>query len=99
MRKCPVKLRAVLSMAGFVLGLAALGFAVQNPGETGLIVHEWGTFTSIAGEDGLALDWRPLPATNDLPHFIHDLADADGFRHNCSKCDLTGKIRMETPVL
>jgi hypothetical protein len=94
-----MKLWAALSMVGFALGLVALGFAGQNAGETGLIVHEWGTFTSIAGEDGLALEWRPLAATNDLPHFVHDLADADGFRHDCSKCDLTGKIRMETPVL
>ena len=23
-----------------------------------LIVHEWGTFTSIAGKDGVAVDWR-----------------------------------------
>jgi hypothetical protein len=97
-----MKLRAMLLIVALASGLAAFGFAIQNTGETGLIVHEWGTFTSIAGEDGMALDWRPLTATNDLPHFIHDLAtapNAAGFRHGCSKCDLTGKIRMETPVL
>ena len=94
-----MKLRVALLVAALASGLAAFGSAVQNSDQTGLIVHEWGTFTSVAGEDGVALDWRPLAATNDLPHFIHDLADAGGFRHDCAKCDLTGKIRMETPVL
>ncbi|HYO91632.1 MAG TPA: hypothetical protein VEQ40_08350, partial [Pyrinomonadaceae bacterium] len=27
--------------------------------ENRLIVHEWGTFTSIAGKDGVSLEWRP----------------------------------------
>jgi hypothetical protein len=97
-----MKLRAMLLAAALASGLAAFGFAVQNTGETGLIVHEWGTFTSIAGEDGMALDWRPLTATNDLPHFVHDVSAftaSSGLRHECQKCDLTGKIRMETPVL
>lgn len=96
-----MKLRAMLLAMALVSGLAAFGFAIQNTGETGLTVHEWGTFTSIAGEDGMALDWRPLAATNDLPHFIHNVAaaNAGGLRHDCVKCDLTGKIRMETPVL
>jgi hypothetical protein len=91
-----------LLLVGFALGLAALGFANQNAGEAELVVHEWGTFTSIAGEDGAALEWRPLAAANDLPGFVHDFAagaTADGLRHDCQKCDLTGKIRMETPVL
>jgi hypothetical protein len=68
-----------------------------------LVVHEWGTFTSIAGEDGTALDWRPLTGTNDLPNFVYDftsVTNAAGLRHGpCAKCELTGKIRMETPVL
>src|ERR1043166_3741141 len=64
-----------------------------------LVVHEWGTLTSIAGEDGLALEWHPLVGTNDLPGFVHD-DTAGGLRHAaCAKCDLTGKIRMETPVI
>jgi hypothetical protein len=63
-----------------------------------LVVHEWGTFTSIAGEDGAALEWRPLAGTNDLPGFVHSFIDASGLRH-CTKCDLIAKIRMETPVL
>lgn len=89
-------------IALLIAGLAALGIAFQDAHETGLVVHEWGTFTSIAGEDGMALEWRPLAATNDLPAFVHDMGGtthASGLRHECIKCDLTGKIRMETPVL
>ena len=93
-----MRLRAILLVLALASGLAAFGFAIQNAGETGLIVHEWGTFTSIAGENGMALDWRPLTATNDLPRFVHNMV-ASGLRHDCQKCDLTGKIRMETPVL
>ena len=33
----------------------------------GLDVHEWGTFTSIAGKDGLTADWLLLSGPNDLP--------------------------------
>ena len=28
--------------------------------KTELTVHEWGTFTSIAGEDGRAVEWLPF---------------------------------------
>jgi len=97
-----MRLRALSLGMALASGLAALGFTVQHAGETGLIVHEWGTFTSIAGEDGMALDWRPLAVTNDLPRFVHDMAattNSSGLRHGCIKCDLTAKIRMETPVL
>jgi hypothetical protein len=31
-----------------------------------LTVHEWGTFTSIAGPDGRAMSWPPLNAPQDL---------------------------------
>src|SRR5438105_4652012 len=65
-----------------------------------LIVHEWGTFTSIAGKDGVALDWRPLNGATDLPKFVHTMQSADaGLRHANSKAELTAAVRMETPVI
>jgi hypothetical protein len=66
-----------------------------------LIVHEWGTFTSIAGKDGVALEWRPLNGATDLPKFVHTMQQgADrGLRHLNGKGDLTASIRMETPVI
>ena len=68
-----------------------------------LVVHEWGTFTSVAGKDGVAVEWQPLGGPSDLPEFVYDLNDlatGKGFRHrqNCIKCE-EALIRMETPVL
>src|SRR6266480_3418126 len=40
---------------------------------TGLVVHEWGTFTSVAGKDGITLEWRPLNFESDLPSFVHSV--------------------------
>jgi len=55
-----------------------------------VVVHEWGTFTSIAGPDGNAVDWRPLSGTSDLPPFVCRFGIKGGLR---------GTVRMETPVL
>lgn len=35
-----------------------------------LTVHEWGTFTSVAGPDGKAAQWLPLAGPSDLPCFV-----------------------------
>src|SRR6266849_8003851 len=68
--------------------------------ENRLVVHEWGTFTSIAGKDGVALEWRPLNGSSDLPKFVHTSQEEGlGLRHVQSKAELSGLIRMETPVL
>ncbi|HTF37610.1 MAG TPA: hypothetical protein VK651_04815 [Blastocatellia bacterium] len=69
-----------------------------------LIVHEWGTFTSIAGKDGVAVDWRPLNGSSDLPGFVYDtsgLATGTGLRsgQRCIKCNMEALVRMETPVI
>src|SRR5437016_6573255 len=65
-----------------------------------LIVHEWGTFTSIAGKDGIALEWRPLNGLSDLPKFVHTIQkEGDGLRHPPGKAELTAAVRIETPVL
>jgi hypothetical protein len=67
----------------------------------GLTVHEWGTFTSVAGPDGTAVDWLPAGGPTDLPCFVSvsgaspkglTLAQQGG-RANVAK------VRMETPVL
>ncbi len=66
-----------------------------------LVVHEWGTFTSIAGKNGVALDWRPLNGASDLPKFVYTSADKKGWRgsyHDSGK-GRVAKVRMETPVI
>ena len=59
----------------------------------GLTVHEWGTFTSIAGRGGQAVEWSPLTGSTDLPGFV------EHFRDGNFKVGLRGTVRMETPVL
>ena len=77
----------------FVIVTAA--YAFKNPPKASdpldLTVHEWGTFTSIAGQNGEAISWRPSGGPTDLPCFV------DRFRQ--FKADIPGTVRMETPVL
>jgi hypothetical protein len=62
------------------------------PPTAGLTVHEWGTFTSIAAEDGSAEPWASLSPPADLPCFVYHLSE------QCVKCSLN-RVRMETPVI
>jgi len=64
-----------------------------RPVYSSLTAHEWGTFTSIAGSDGLAVEWSPLTGSTDLPAFV------EHFRDPGYKLGLRGTVRMETPVL
>ena len=81
--------RAALVAAG-VLVVAATAASSRDPRP--VTVHEWGTFTSIAGKDGRAVPWRPLTGPPDLPSFVQ----TSGVQ---GKGALTGTVRMETPVL
>jgi hypothetical protein len=76
------------------------------PRDNNYVVHEWGTFTSFAGSDGVSLDFRPL-VDEDLPKFVmdrpkqaalntrRDIAYAKGVT---GKGLVLSKQRMETPV-
>src|SRR5712692_7046831 len=64
-----------------------------GPVYSSLTAHEWGTFTSIAGGDGQAVEWSPLTGSTDLPAFV------EHFRNPHFKLGLRGTVRMETPVL
>jgi len=85
-------------VAGITIKLRGTSTAKTSE-ENRLVVHEWGTFTSIAGKDGLALEWRPLNGSADLPKFVHTMQDGRGLRHGPTKADLTTLVRMETPVI
>ena len=64
----------------------------QSSNNTPVIVHEWGTFTSVAGDDGTAVQWVPRQAPSELPCFVERLQlQIKGY--------LPGTVRMETPVL
>src|SRR5260370_827773 len=53
-----------------------------------LTAHEWGTFTSIAGRDGGAVQWSPLTGSADLPGFV------EHFRNAGFKLGLRATVRM-----
>src|SRR5687767_4646810 len=78
---------------GVVLGglIAAAVYAVPDV-RSELTVHEWGTFTTVAGEDVRAVAWRSCDGPVDLPCFV-ERADLP------PKVLFVTTVRMETPVL
>jgi hypothetical protein len=66
--------------------------------EQRLVAHEWGTFTSIAGEDGVAIEWRPLNGASDLPKFVYSLTseNAEQGLRGLQKKTETGKPQTGT---
>jgi len=96
--------------------IASIGTAtVVSPRSTerwphALVAHEWGTFTSVADENGRAIDWLPLGGPSDLPCFVEHfdnrstvkiLPAEDGLPLDYARARnaLLGRVRMETPVL
>ncbi len=77
----------VVSMAA--IAVLSLGAARA---QDGLVVHEWGTFTSVADQRGLPVQWAPLSGVEDLPCFVSRL-DLQNYKA------FPGMVRMETPVL
>jgi len=76
----------------FAAAAAALSASPIAQPPAALTVHEWGTFTSVAGPDGQAMPWIPQGGASDLPCFVErDRLQLKGF--------LRGTVRMETPVL
>jgi len=97
---------AVALAAALSLPLALI--ATQSPPP--LTVHEWGTFTTIAGDDGQAIQWLPLGGPTDLPCFVETyrnrefkiiIAPQNGplLNYDQARAGLKGSVRMETPVL
>ncbi len=81
---------SALAVSTVVLAIAA---EIRPNTPAGLTVRcEWGTFTSIAGDDGMAVTWEALGGPADLPCFVHR------FEYG-AKANLSGTVRMETPVL
>jgi hypothetical protein len=91
--------RRILACTVFFLTFAALLppiFRTQSPAagpDPYLTAHEWGTFTSIAGKDGQAVEWLPLTGSSDLPPFVEHFSGVQ------FKGGLHGTVRLETPVL
>ncbi|MBS1791250.1 MAG: hypothetical protein JST85_26295 [Acidobacteria bacterium] len=78
---------------------AATIFDVKTQPSKGLVVHEWGTFTSVTTADGQRQVWSPLTGPSDLPGFVYKSKQQTQFSQgNCVKCGWA-YVRMETPVL
>jgi hypothetical protein len=78
---------------------AAMSGSDDTQGSTNngpLIVHEWGTFTTFSGSDGVHLDFRPL-RDQDLPLFVMNRASQSGYIW-LGKSRIRTRVRMETPV-
>lgn len=88
-----------------VLSLGWLGCVSAQGSPEGLVAHEWGTFTAVAGPDGAAVSWHPLDtgrAGTDLPSFVYGPERLqEGLRDN-QRPQGKGQsalVRMETPVI
>lgn len=80
-----------MDMSILKISIGLLAGLVVSAGSD-LRTHEWGTFTSVAREDGTAVEWAPLLGPGDLPCFV---TRAD----HVYKAAARGLVRMETPVL
>src|SRR5262249_48947974 len=68
-----------------------------------LVVHEWGTFTSVQGGDGILVPWQ-ANIVGDLLKFVYSWMNAGlnrqpPFEMLMGKGGLTSLQRMETPVI
>ena len=106
--------RFATRVRAFVLGLATLArfgsTAEPLPGAADYAAHEWGTFTSLQGSDGVPIPWNPLDGPSDLPSFVlnRQRPTLDGsvlcpkagqFRQFGAKDSAHWLQRMETPVI
>lgn len=66
MTRLGVRLLGVAAMSALVLGLKS---AERVP----VVAHEWGTFTTVAAQDGRSERWLPLGGVVDLPCFVNVL--------------------------
>jgi len=80
-------MNAKLLMA-IILGFLGWSSLRAQASSDEFVVHEWGTFTSIAGADSQTLEWTPYRGDAELPRFVYG-----------SKYKARGTVRMETPVI
>jgi hypothetical protein len=92
------RLAVLAVVVGVVVPIAAVAIE-QTTAATDLTVHEWGTFTSVAGQDGQAVPWHPISGASDLPCFVSQLNPLSVKVDVAWLPTLRATVRMETPVL
>ncbi len=89
---------ATLSFVGLMCLTNVVALFADDAAQTtadDLIVHEWGTFTSFSGSDGLQLEFRPL-VHGELPSFV---IDPYYQAYGAFTKSFRSFQRMETPVV
>ena len=82
----------LFALAAFLAVPASTSTSDRSP----VIVHEWGTFTSIAGADGTAVEWLPQAGPTDLPCFVE--RNASTSREACrARCEWKHRCCTSTP--
>ena len=88
----------------------SLALAPKKSGATPVtadfVAHEWGTFTSVQGADGVQFEWNPFVAP-ELPKFVYNIANPTGKAgalvlpsfYFAGKTGMVSRQRMETPVI
>jgi ABC-type amino acid transport substrate-binding protein len=66
----PFRSTAVAILVVIAAAATAVRVGSQPASAAPFTVHEWGTFTSIAGADGQAERWLPQGGVSDLPCFV-----------------------------
>jgi hypothetical protein len=89
----------MLAAAALLITSSALQVGAATPSAP-FVVHEWGTFTSVQGQDGKQVTWQPFVQT-DLPRFVYDLqrASTQEIFYFGGKESMAATVRMETPVI
>src|SRR5438876_2836811 len=88
----------------FILAAAQWSVLAGSDAPEDYVAHEWGTFTSVQGADGVLIPWNPLETTK-LPKFVYDWSKPGqdrlpaGVLKPGSKSAFVTLQRMETPVI
>lgn len=102
--------RALPAIFLFTAALSVTAATLQTQ-QPPVVVHEWGTFTTVAGVDGQAVKWLPLGGPTDLPCFVDVyknrvykvLAGSSEapvpITYEAARSSLVATVRMETPVI
>ena len=87
-------------IATLLLTAVNLHFATPTRAVEDYVAHEWGTFTSVQGADGVQLEWNPF-ITSELPDFVYDPYKQNVAQPRLSwiKPAFRTLQRMETPVI
>ena len=100
-------IRSILAVGIITAALAIrFAFAKNHMPDSDFVAHEWGTFTSVQGADGVQFDWNPFVAP-ELPKFVYDIARPDSANPGSvrpghvifGKISMASRLRMETPVI